>query len=166
MVSPPQPREHTKVRSNFEDCQSSHAPGLLSLTGANYVFALHLHHLSHPERSEGSVYFADSGTTQCVSKTLHIGVTSNLRRRVWQHKQGHGSDFCARYKTDRLVYYESFDEVIKAINREKQLKGLLRIKKIQLVVSMNPTWRDLSEGCYERHAYQPAERTDPSLRSG
>jgi len=100
------------------------------------------------------------------SKTLYIGVTGNLHRRVWQHKQGQGSEFCVRYKIDRLVYYESFDEVVKAINREKQLKGLLRIKKIQLVVSMNPTWRDLSEGWYGRHAYQPAECTDPSLRSG
>ena len=57
------------------------------------------------------------------SKTLYVGVTGNLHGRVWQHKQGHGSDFCARYKIDRLVYYESFDDVIKAINREKQLKG-------------------------------------------
>jgi len=100
------------------------------------------------------------------SKTLYIGVTGNLHRRVWQHKQGAGSEFCARYKIDRLVYYESFDEVIKAINREKQLKGLLRIKKIQLIVSMNPTWRDLSEEWYTRHRYQPEERRDPSLRSG
>jgi len=100
------------------------------------------------------------------SKTLYVGVTGNLHRRVWQHKQGHGSDFCSRYKIDRLVYYESYDDVIKAINREKQLKGLLRIKKIQLIVSMNPTWRDLSEEWYERHPYQPAECIDPSLRSG
>ena len=90
------------------------------------------------------------------SKTLYVGVTGSLHRRVWQHKQGHGSDFCRRYKIDRLVYYESFDDAIKAINREKQLKGLLRIKKIQLIVSRNPTWRDLSEEWYKRHAYQPA----------
>jgi putative endonuclease len=99
------------------------------------------------------------------SKTLYVGVTGNLHRRVWRHKQGSGSEFCKRYKIDRLVYYESFDEVIKAINREKQIKGLLRIKKIQLIVSMNPTWRDLSEEWYKRHRYQPAERTGPSFRS-
>ena len=96
------------------------------------------------------------------SKTLYIGVTGNLRHRVWRHKQGIGSDFCARYKLDRLVYYESFDEVIKALNREKQLKGLRRIKKIQLIVSMNPTWRDLSEEWYKQHYYQPTERLGPS----
>ena len=100
------------------------------------------------------------------SKILYIGVTGNLRRRVWQHKRGWGSEFCRHYKIDRLVYYESFDDVIKALNREKQLKGLQRIKKIQLVVSMNPTWRDLSAEWYDRHAYQPAEYIDPSLRSG
>jgi putative endonuclease len=100
------------------------------------------------------------------SRTLYVGVTGNLHRRVWQHKQGSGSEFCKRYKLDRLVYYESFDDVIKAINREKQIKGPLRIKKIQLIVSMNPTWRDLSEKWYERHPYQPAECMDPSLRSG
>jgi putative endonuclease len=94
------------------------------------------------------------------SQSLYIGVTGNLHRRVWQHKQGSGSEFCKHYKIDRLVYYESFDDVIKAINREKQLKGLLRIKKIQLIVSTNPTWRDLSAEWYERHAYQPSER-DP-----
>jgi len=117
--------------------------------------------MSHHERRHYYVYILANR-----SKTLYAGVSGNLHRRVWLHKQGHGSEFCARYKIDRLVYYESFDEVIKAINREKQLKGLLRIKKIQLIVSMNPTWRDLSEGWYERHQYQPAECIDPSLRSG
>jgi putative endonuclease len=100
------------------------------------------------------------------SKTLYVGVTGNLHRRVWQHKQGHGSLFCARYKIDRLIYYDSFDDAIKAINREKQIKGLLRIRKIQLIVSLNPTWRDLSEEWYLRHPYQPSANTDPSLRSG
>jgi putative endonuclease len=100
------------------------------------------------------------------SKTLYVGMTNNLSRRVWEHKQGQGSEFCKRYKIDRLVYYESFDEVVKAINREKQIKGLLRIKKMQLIVSLNPTWSDLSAGWYERYRFQPTECTGPSLRSG
>ena len=100
------------------------------------------------------------------SKTLYVGVTANLHRRVWQHKHGTGSEFCKHYKIDRLAYNESFDDVIKAINREKQIKGWLRIKKVQLIISMNPTWRDLSEEWYVRHRYQPAEHIDPSLRSG
>jgi putative endonuclease len=89
------------------------------------------------------------------SKTLYVGVTNNLRRRVWEHKSGEGSGFCKRYKIDRLVYYESFDDVRNAIDREKRIKGWLRIKKIQLIVGVNPAWRDLSEGWYERHLYQP-----------
>ena len=74
--------------------------------------------------------------------------------------------FASVTRSTGSVSYESFDEVVKAINREKQIKGLLRIKKIRLIVSMNPTWRDLSEEWYKRHRYQPAERTGPSLRSG
>jgi putative endonuclease len=90
------------------------------------------------------------------SKTLYVGVTNNLLRRVWEHKFGNGSEFCKHYKIDRLVYYESFDDVRNAIDREKRIKGWLRIRKIQLIVSVNPTWRDLSEGWYERHLYAPA----------
>jgi len=99
------------------------------------------------------------------SKTLYVGMTNRLTRRVWEHKQGLGSEFCRRYKIDRLVYFESFDDVRKAINREKQIKGLLRIKKLQLIVSLNPTWSDLSDEWYTRHRFQP-ECIGPSLRSG
>jgi putative endonuclease len=85
------------------------------------------------------------------SQSLYVGVTNNLQRRIWEHKSGVGSEFCKHYKIDRLVYYESFDDVRNAISREKRIKGWLRIKKIQLIVSVNPTWKDLSEGWYERH---------------
>ncbi len=94
------------------------------------------------------------------SQTLYVGVTNNLHRRVWEHKSGTGSDFCRRYKIDRLVYYESFDDVRKAIDREKRVKGWLRIKKIQLIVGVNPTWGDLSGGWYDRHLSQPDECPD------
>jgi putative endonuclease len=67
---------------------------------------------------------------------------------MWEHKQGTGSIFASKYKLDHLVYYESFDDIRNAIDREKQLKGLLRIKKIALIVSANPAWRDLSEAWY------------------
>jgi putative endonuclease len=100
------------------------------------------------------------------SKTLYVGVTNNLHRRVWEHKFGNGSEFCKCYKIDRLVYFEGFDDVRKAIDREKWIKGWLRVKKIQLIVAMNPTWSDLSEGWYERHCYQPEECIGPSLGSG
>ena len=77
------------------------------------------------------------------SKTLYTGVTSHLEQRTFEHKQGVKGEFAARYKIDRLVYFESFDSIHSAIAREKQIKGLLRIKKIALIVSMNPEWRDL-----------------------
>lgn len=71
-----------------------------------------------------------------------------------KHKQGIKGEF-ARYKIDRLVYFERFGDVHTAIGRGKQIKGLLRIKKIALIVSMNPGWKDLSEGGYVRHRSQP-----------
>jgi putative endonuclease len=89
------------------------------------------------------------------SKTLYVGVTNNLVRRAFQHKQGEASEFTARYKLDRLVYYERFQYVRSAIAREKQIKGWLRVKKVALIVSMNPEWKDLSTGWYEQHQFQP-----------
>ena len=83
------------------------------------------------------------------SLNFYIGVTSNLHKRVWQHKNHTFGGFTADYKIDRLVYFETFDDVRKAILREKQLKGWIRAKKIVLIKSRNPTWLDLSEGWYE-----------------
>jgi putative endonuclease len=88
------------------------------------------------------------------SRTLYIGVTNNLVRRVREHKTGIGSGFTAKYKLDRLVYFERFQDVHNAIEREKRIKGWLRIKKIALIISVNPVWKDLSEEWYERHQYQ------------
>ena len=89
------------------------------------------------------------------SKTLYTGVTNNLIRRVREHKTGTGSGFAQKYKLGRLVYFERFDDVRNAIEREKRIKGWLQIKKIALIVSGNPSWKDLSEKWYERHQYQP-----------
>jgi putative endonuclease len=89
------------------------------------------------------------------SKTLYTGVTSSLISRVGEHKSGSGSAFTSKYKLDRLVYFERFEDVHRAIGREKQIKGWLRMKKIALIVSVNPTWRDLSPEWYERHPFQP-----------
>ncbi|HUK46665.1 MAG TPA: GIY-YIG nuclease family protein [Terriglobales bacterium] len=89
------------------------------------------------------------------SKTLYIGVTNNLRRRISEYKHGTGSGFASKYKLDRLVYFERYSDVHRAIAREKQLKGWRRLKKIALIVALNPAWKDLSGGWYERHRYQP-----------
>jgi putative endonuclease len=80
------------------------------------------------------------------SRTLYIGVTNDLRRRAWQHKEGEVPGFTSKYRIDLLVYYESTGDVRVAIAREKQIKGWTRAKKITLLESKNPHWDDLSEG--------------------
>lgn len=79
------------------------------------------------------------------SGTLYIGVTNNIERRMWEHKSGAFEGFASKYHCDRLVYHESFDDVLIAIGREKQLKGWVRRKKIALIESVNPRWQDLAE---------------------
>jgi len=79
------------------------------------------------------------------SGTLYIGMTNDLYVRVAQHKSGEIEGFSSKYGCHRIVYWESFDEVVQAINREKQLKGWRRSKKIALIEWMNPRWEDLAE---------------------
>lgn len=81
--------------------------------------------------------------------TLYIGVTSNLQRRVYQHKEKVYEGFTKKYDVDKLVYFEIFQHPNDAITREKQLKRWNRAKKKQLIESMNPTWQDLSGDWYE-----------------
>jgi putative endonuclease len=78
------------------------------------------------------------------SRTLYTGVTNDLQRRVYEHKQKLVPGFTSRYNIDRLVYFEATPDVRSAIEREKQIKGWLRAKKIKLIESMNPAWEDLS----------------------
>jgi putative endonuclease len=89
------------------------------------------------------------------TKTLYVGVTSNLLRRVREHKTSIASGFTAKCKLNRLVYFERFRDADNAIEREKRIKGWLRIKKTALIVSINPAWRDLSEKWSEHHQHQP-----------
>jgi putative endonuclease len=77
--------------------------------------------------------------------TLYVGVTSNLPGRVWQHKNNVVEGFCQRYGIHDLVWYEVHDNMTSAITREKQLKAGSRQRKIDLIVAMNPQWRDLYE---------------------
>jgi putative endonuclease len=88
------------------------------------------------------------------SRTLYVGVTGDLHRRVFQHKQKTHSGFTARYNCNRLVWFESFSEVGAAIQREKEIKGWIRAKKIALIETENPTWEDLSEQRYPHLATQ------------
>ena len=75
--------------------------------------------------------------------TLYIGVTSDLVKRIWQHKNKFIEGFSKKYDLDKLVYYEIFDDIKNAIEREKQLKGKLRQKKLDLINKANPKWLDL-----------------------
>ena len=79
------------------------------------------------------------------SGTLYIGMTNSIYRRALQHKRGVIQGFASEYECNRLVYYEGFDDVHKAIGREKQLKGWTRAKKIALIESKNPRWEDFAD---------------------
>ena len=87
----------------------------------------------------GFVYILGSSTG-----TLYIGVTSRLGSRILEHKRGVGSEFTAKYGCHRLLYYESFEDFRNAIGREKSLKGKTRAKKIALIQTINPEFRDLA----------------------
>jgi putative endonuclease len=76
---------------------------------------------------------------------LYIGVTSNLERRLYEHKNKLVPGFTAKYNISRLVYFETTEDALSAFEREKQLKGWLRSKKITLIESGNPHWKDLAE---------------------
>ncbi|GMU97211.1 GIY-YIG nuclease family protein [Ignavibacterium album] len=80
------------------------------------------------------------------SKTLYTGMTNNLNRRVYEHKNKLIEGFTKKYNIDKLIYFELFNNPKDAIRREKQIKGWIRKKKIELIESMNPEWKDLSEG--------------------
>jgi putative endonuclease len=83
-----------------------------------------------------------------ISGTLYIGMSANLHKRVFEHKFHRIEGFTDDYDVERLLYWESYDDVHKAIGREKQLKGWRREKKIKLIESMNPKWADLSRDWY------------------
>ncbi|MEK6572689.1 MAG: GIY-YIG nuclease family protein [Chloroflexota bacterium] len=83
------------------------------------------------------------------SRVLYTGVTSDLKRRVWQHKQKQVEGFTAKYNVNRLVYFETTPNVRAAIEREKQIKGWVRAKKTALIESANPQWKDSSDGWYD-----------------
>jgi len=87
------------------------------------------------------VYILASG----AGGTLYVGVTNNLIRRVFEHRQGLVSGFTKRYGVKMLVYYEQHDTAITAIQREKNIKHWSREWKIDLILSINPDWRDLCD---------------------
>lgn len=87
------------------------------------------------------VYIASNAT----NSTLYTGVTNHLARRVFEHKMSMGSIFTSKYRITKLVYYEIYTDIQRAIEREKQIKAGSRKKKIDLIHSINPHWDDLFE---------------------
>ena len=88
----------------------------------------------------GAVYIMTNKT----HTTLYVGVASDLFSRVYQHKTNYyPKSFTAKYNCHKLVYYEPFHSIEEAIAREKQVKGGSRNKKVELIYSLNPTWKDL-----------------------
>ena len=83
---------------------------------------------------------------------LYVGMTDNLFRRVQEHKNGIGGFFTSKYKLDKLVYFESTDDVAVAIWREKRLKTWNRTWKIKLIEEKNPQWRDLYDELLENRS--------------
>ena len=83
--------------------------------------------------------------TNAHHTVLYTGVTNDLARRVYEHKNGLGSAFVKKYNVQKLVYYQAGDDVHSVIAREKQIKGGSRKKKIDLISSLNPEWKDLYE---------------------
>jgi putative endonuclease len=81
--------------------------------------------------------------TNRYNTVLYTGVTNNLRKRVYKHKEGTGSKFTSKYNLTKLVFYEISADVSTAISREKQIKAGSREKKIDLINQMNPDWKDL-----------------------
>lgn len=77
--------------------------------------------------------------------TIYVGVTNNIVRRTYEHKNGTADGFSKNYKVDKLVYYEQFEDITQAILREKTLKKWNRSWKIELIEKFNPDWKDLYE---------------------
>ena len=123
----------------------------LTIVTPSQIILKKIHHPCHPEPKAKGLksmtsqyqYFVYIMTNK--SGTLYTGVTNNLEKRVYEHKHHLVNGFTKKYRIDKLVYFEETNDINVAISREKQIKGWLRKKKIALIESMNPGWKDLSE---------------------
>ena len=88
--------------------------------------------------------------TNAHNTVLYTGVTNDLLRQVWHHRHGQGSEFTAKYRCTKLVFYELYKDSYNAIAREKQIKAGSRKVKLKLVERMNSEWRDLYDQCNGR----------------
>ena len=81
--------------------------------------------------------------TNAHHSVLYVGVTNDLKRRCFEHKQKRAKGFTRKYNVDKLIYFEQFDSIDFAIDREKQIKGYSRMKKVALIDHFNTDWREL-----------------------
>lgn len=103
------------------------------------------------------------------SRTLYTGVTNNIERRIFEHKQKAVSGFTKKYRIDRLVHFERFGDIRDAFAREKQIKSWRRQKKVALIEAVNPTWEDLAADWYRNvitNHKQQIPRPDLTVRDG
>lgn len=117
--------------------------------------APHIRHAETQDATRGNEKDEGEADLPCVYRRKHhgaiyTGVTSDLSRRVEEHKSKVVKGFSSRHGTYRLIYYEEFDDVYEAIEREKQIKSWRRRKKLDLIRAINPEFRDLLEGRNER----------------
>ena len=89
--------------------------------------------------SESFIYIL----TNKANTVLYTGVTNDLKRRIYEHKEKMIKGFTSKYNVTKLVYYEIFNSIVTAIEREKQIKSWSRNKKLKLINELNPTWKDL-----------------------
>jgi putative endonuclease len=101
-------------------------------------------HEKDTPRVPGYVYIL----TNRQNGTLYVGLTSDLVRRVAQHREGSVKGFTKRYGLKRLVYFETFDDIRDAIQRESNMKHWSRTWKVRLILQSNPTWADLFDGLF------------------
>ncbi|MHC4155130.1 MAG: GIY-YIG nuclease family protein [Planctomycetota bacterium] len=97
--------------------------------------------------SGGKQYYVYIMTNR--SGTLYVGLTSDIKRRIHEHKNRTIAGFTSKYNIDKLLYFETFGDIHSAIAREKTIKGWLRNKKLELVRETNPEWLDLSKPWYD-----------------
>ena len=90
---------------------------------------------------KGFIYFL----TNKNNTVIYVGVTSNLLKRIYQHKTKTYKGFTSKYNCDKLIYFEEFEDITLAITREKQIKSGNRKRKVELIEKINPTWEDLSK---------------------
>jgi putative endonuclease len=148
MLSAAVRRARSDPRRGVEASLPQHDSRLGNRAGSNVTYLTDFHKLTcdyrqmHDRRSH-YVYIMGS-----LTGTLYVGFSGNLHKRVFQHKFHHFEGFTAKYEVTRLLYWGSYDDVHKALAREKQLKGWSRTKKIALIARRNPHWIDLAAEWY------------------